>query len=118
MAIKVIQATKNVIDALKKAHALTPTSTIVDQPKNENTPVIKIDGSLTGGGQLVPAKVVSGNGLIGYTCDIYKNGLSEPPTETGTVFLANGGSTIFVLPVGTILFVQKYPIPIHGSTNS
>lgn len=60
------------------------------------------------------AKVISGDGIKGYKCQIYKNGLDNPYTEEATVFLANGGSTLYTIPAGTILFVQKIAVPMYG----
>jgi hypothetical protein len=113
--MNVIEATPEVISAIRKAHALKSVSKLNDQPQENRSKVTKIEGNINGENNLVPAKVKSGNGLIGYTCDIFRNGLDQPPTESGLVFLANGASTIFVLPEGTILFVQKSALPIHGS---
>lgn len=117
MAIKVIEATPKVIDTIKKANKLVNSGTLSDQAPNSSILQTQMNGSLTGAQKLVPAKVKEGNGITGYLCDIYANGLGEPPTDTGTVFLANGASSIFVLPAGTIIFVQRYPIVVHGGVN-
>jgi hypothetical protein len=42
------------------------------------------------------------------------DGLTERPTSQGTVFLPNGGSSLYRLPIGTILYVQKIKVPILG----
>lgn len=117
MRKKVLEASQQVIDTIKKANQLVNSGTISDQAPKSNILQTQMNGSLTGAQKLVPAKVKEGNGISGYLCDIYGNGLSEPPTDTGTIFLANGASSIFVLPAGTILFVQRYPIVVHGGVN-
>lgn len=71
-------------------------------------------GGVVESGELYLAKVVSGDGIKGYKCQIYKNGLDNPYTEEATVFLANGGSTLYTIPAGTILFVQKTAVPMYG----
>lgn len=117
MATNVIAATPQVIDTIKKANQLVNSSTLTD-PLQKGTTVLKeMNSTNHTSAPLVPAKVIEGNGIIGYTCDIYANGLAEAPTDIGTVFLANGASSIFSLPPGTIIFVQKYPIVIHGGVN-
>jgi hypothetical protein len=65
-------------------------------------------------GEMYLAKVISGDGINGYTCNIYKNGLDNPPTEQSLVFLANGGSTLYRIPANTILYVQKIAVPVYG----
>lgn len=66
---------------------------------------------------IIPARVVSGNGVIGYTCNLHANGLTETPTGQGLVFLANGASTFYALPAGTVLFVQAVEISIMGTND-
>lgn len=117
MARKILEATPGVVDTLKKANVLVNSSTLKDQLQQGVKILTKIDGNISGQSDLIPAKVVSGDGLNGYLCNIYRNGLDNPPSEQGTVFLANGASTIHTLPAGTVLFVQKTSIPIHGSAN-
>lgn len=114
MATNVIAATPKVIDTIKKANILVNSSTLSETIKKGATTLREMNTQSVTSAPLVAAKVKSGNGIIGYTCDIYGNGLAEAPTDTGTVFLANGASSIFVLPAGTIIYVQKYPIVVHG----
>ena len=115
--IKVLAATPEVVDTIKKANVLVNKTSLNDQGARPTINNPKIAGGIKQVNELVPAKVVSGNGVIGYTCNIYGNGLDQQPTEVGTVFLANGGSTIFQLPVGTTLFVQKYSVRVFGGVN-
>lgn len=42
-------------------------------------------------------------------------GLDNSPTTQGTVYLANGASTLWALPAGTLLYVQKAQISTMGS---
>ena len=56
-------------------------------------------------------------GVNGYVCDLFENGLTNPATGRGIVFLANGNSTIYTLPPNTILYVQAVPIAIMGADN-
>jgi hypothetical protein len=111
---KVIGASPKVIETLKKANTFFNSTNLMSDKSTGRVLTTQMEGQLGGSSPLIPAKVKSGNGLIGYECDIFRDGLSEPPTEVGTVFLANGASTIFALPVGTIIFVQKCAIPVHG----
>lgn len=117
MAEKVLAATPKVIDTIKKANQLVNSSTLTDSIQKGSNVVKEMNTTNHTSAPLVPAKVIEGNGIIGYTCDIYANGLAEAPTDTGTVFLANGASSIFSLPPGTIIFVQKYPIVMHGGVS-
>lgn len=117
MAEKVLAATPKVIDTIKKANQLVNSSNLSETVKKGSNVVKEMNTTNHAAAPLVPAKVITGNGIIGYTCDIYANGLSEAPTDTGTVFLANGASSIFSLPPGTIIFVQKYPIVMHGGVS-
>lgn len=117
MAEKVLAATPKVIDTIIKANQLVNKSTLTDSIQKGTNVVKEMNTTNHTSAPLVPAKVIEGNGIIGYTCDIYANGLAEAPTDKGTVFLANGASSIFSLPPGTIIFVQKYPIVIHGGVN-
>lgn len=117
MATNVIAATPKVIDTIKKANQLVNSSNLSETLKRGSTVVKEMNTTNHITAPLVPAKVVEGNGIIGYTCDIYSNGLAEAPTDTGTVFLANGASSIFSLPPGTIIFVQKFPIVVHGGVS-
>lgn len=71
-------------------------------------------GGVVESGEMYLAKVISGDGISGYKCDIYANGLDNGATEQALVFLANGGSTLYTIPAGTILFVQKIAIPVYG----
>lgn len=117
MAKKVIEATPKVIDTIRKANQLVNSSTIIDQAPPNRVNTTRMESTTTTAGTLIPARVIGGNGLTGYQCNIFENGLSEPPTSTGTVFLANGASTIFVLPPGSIIFVQRFPVAIHGGVS-
>lgn len=117
MPMKVIEATPKVVDTLKKANRLVNSSSVVGGQSSNPVSVKKAEGQFVGSVPIVPAKVKEGNGIAGYFCDIYGNGLTEPPTDQGTVFLANGASSIFALPPGTVIFVQKYNIPVHGGVN-
>ena len=117
MATNVIAATPQVIDTIKKANQLVNSSILSDSLQKGTTVLKEMNTTNHTSAPLVPAKVIEGNGIIGYTCDIFANGLAEAPTDRGTVFLANGASSIFSLPPGTIIFVQKYPIVIHGGVN-
>lgn len=117
MATNVIAATPQVIDTIKKANQLVNSTNLSETVKTGTNVVKEMNTTNHIAAPLVPAKVIEGNGIIGYTCDIYSNGLSEAPTNTGTVFLANGASSIFSLPPGTIIFVQKYPVVIHGGVS-
>lgn len=115
MELKVLGATTEVLDTLKKASLLVNSSKITDEYKNGKNPST-LNNAENQKAILIPAKVISGNGIDGYLCDIFENGLGETATSQGTVFLANGASSIFALPAGTIIFVQKIAIPIQGST--
>lgn len=117
MATNVIAATPQVIDTIKRANQLVNSTNLSETVKTGTTVVKEMTTTNHIAAPLVPARVIEGNGIIGYTCDIYSNGLSEAPTNTGTVFLANGASSIFSLPPGTIIFVQKYPIVMHGGVS-
>lgn len=117
MATNVIAATPKVIETIKKANQLVNSTNLSETLKKGTNVVKEMNTTNQISAPLVPAKVVEGNGIIGYTCDIYSNGLAEAPTDTGTVFLANGASSIFSLPPGTIIFVQKYPIVMHGGVS-
>lgn len=117
MAEKVLAATPKVIDTIIKANQLVNSSNLTDSIQKGSNVVKEMNTTNHTSAPLVPARVIEGNGIIGYTCDIYANGLSEAPTDTGTVFLANGASSIFSLPPGTIIFVQKYPIVMHGGVS-
>ena len=63
----------------------------------------------------IPVRVISGDGLIGYTCNIYENGLNNAPTKQGKVYLANGASTIYPLPAGTVMYAQLTEVQRLGS---
>lgn len=113
--VKVLGATPEVIDTIKKASIMLNSSKITDEYPNVSKQDV-MENDPTSLPTLIPAKVISGNGIDGYLCNIFGNGLSQPATSQGTIFLANGASSIFSLPEGTILFVQKISIPIQGST--
>lgn len=113
--LKVLAATPKVVNTIKQAaDVLNKIQLSGQDPTKSNILTTKVDGNLQGSVPIVPAKIKEGNGLTGYLCDIYANGLTEPPTSEGRVFLTNGASSIFVLPPGTVLFVQKYNIVMHG----
>ena len=111
MAKRVVEATPEVLDTLRKARILV---------NKGNDGVQGIDGTtlpddtqeLIPANTQVPAKVKSGNGIVGYTCDIYGNGLTQLPTSEGLVFLTNGASSLYTLPVGTVLFVQAMDVSL------
>lgn len=111
--VKVLGATNKVLDTLnnvnsyiQKSYEATPD--VHNQDSNENF-------SWPRPGDFIPVRVVSGNGVTGYICDIFENGLSEPPTKQGRVFLANGASTIYVLPEGTVMYAQPIQVQRFGS---
>lgn len=114
---KAVEATPTLIDTLKKAKVLVNTI----QYSSPSKPIVSKDNrqenSLPIVGQILPARVVGGDGTIGYTCDIFGNGLDNPATTQGIVYLANGASTLWVLPPGTILYVQKAQISVMGSVD-
>lgn len=60
------------------------------------------------------AKVNSGDGISGYNCSLYENGLDNPATKTITVFLSNGGSTFYSIPPGTVLYVYPTDAIYYG----
>jgi hypothetical protein len=114
MATKVLGATPTVIDTLKKAKDLVNRQSVaVDQSPVKNRTSVSV--STNNAGKAVPARILSGNGSSGYTADIFGEGLENPPTARGTVFLANGRSTLWELPPGTILYVQKAFIDVMGN---
>lgn len=111
--MKLLAATDTTIDTLKKAYNLVnqQNETVSSNKKTINP----TDELYQQSSELIPARVISGNGLIGYTCDIYEAGLTEVPSYQGIVFLANGNSSIYSLPPGTILFVQRLNVNVMGS---
>lgn len=109
---KVLGATNRVINAIRKADKIEFKESELTHDVHNVPDETKVNIS----NQLfVPVRVVSGNGVIGYTCDIYEHGLSESPTKQGLVFLANGASTIYSLPTGTIMYAQLIEIQKLGS---
>ena len=117
MSTRVLAATDNVIQTLKKANVLVNKVKLSDKGVDNDASTLSFTKGLNRPGDLIPATVVSGNGVIGYTCDIFENGIDQPATKQGTVFLANGGGSLFELPVGTRLFVQKYNVRVFGGVN-
>ena len=115
MAVKVLGATERVLSILNKASEFFRKETELTQDIH-NTPT---EGQYinTVGQTFIPVRVVSGNGVTGYVCDIFENGLNEPATKQGLVFLANGNSTIYPLPVGTVMYAQKIYIERLGTNN-
>lgn len=109
----VLAATPTTIDVLKKAQIFLNQKSEVTSSASLPTPNIEAD--VVGGSDLIPARVIEGDGVNGYICDIYEAGLNEIPTSQGKVFLANGNSSFYSLPMGTILFVQKLSINVMGS---
>jgi hypothetical protein len=108
-------ATPHVIDTLNKmdSYVKKESNLVQDihaQPTEE--PIINLD--IKG---LVPVRVITGDGVAGYICDIFENGLTEPATKQGRVFLANGNSTIYTLPAGTVMYAQPAKISRQGSNN-
>lgn len=117
MGQKAIAATPQVIDTLKKANRLVNSTNLNVKQSESKQPISQITTtSISGPLKLIPAKIISGNGLQGYICDIFENGLNDAATSRGIVFLANGASTIHVLPAGTILYVQKTSVNVEGVT--
>ena len=112
--LNVIAATPKTVDTLRRSADLVTKldETTSQQQKNIPGPSISLTSV-----PIIPAKVVSGDGLNGYVCDLYENGLTNPVTGRGIVYLANGNSTIYTLPVNTVLYVQSVPIAIMGSDN-
>ena len=117
MSTRVLAATDGVVQTLKKANVLVNKAKLQDKGVDNDPSTLSFTKGLNRPGELVPARVVSGNGVIGYTCEIFQNGIDQPATKQGTVFLANGGGSLFELPVGTILFVQKYTVRVFGGVN-
>jgi len=112
MNYKVLKASDKVIDVIKKA-ARHLNSQKEDAQDVHSTPdETNINNSYS---LFVPVRVVSGNGINGYLCNIYENGLNNAATSQGTVFLANGASTIFTLPAGTVMYAQKIKIQQIGT---
>lgn len=114
MASKVLGATDRVLNALKKAEGLIEKQSELTQDVHTTPEDVKID---LANQQLVPVRVVSGNGITGYICDIFEKGLSEPATKQGRVFLANGASTIYTLPVGTVMYAQRIVLEKIGTSD-
>jgi hypothetical protein len=112
---KAVEATPTLIDTLKKAKVLVNTTKYNPETKPAPPKDNRQENSLPVVGQICPARVVGGDGTVGYTCDIFGNGLENPATTQGIVYLANGASTLWVLPPGTILYVQKAQISAMGS---
>lgn len=113
--VKVLGATQKVMDALDKASSYMQK----DSEAVQDIHPTPDDGSYTNfsSTSFVPVRVVQGNGVTGYICDIFEKGLSEPPTKQGRVFLANGNSTIYVLPAGTVMYAQAVEVQKMGSNN-
>lgn len=97
MAVNLLAATPKTISTLKKAEQVINRLDESADFKHKQS-ANNVDLSLGYNYKIVPCKVVSGDGLNGYTCDIYENGLTNPATKQGIVFLANGNSTIYTLP--------------------
>lgn len=112
MAVKVLAATEKAINAINKADQFFKTLSENAQDVHQVEDSISIDTTFS---VFVPVRVISGNGLIGYTCDIFENGLNSPATKQGIVFLANGASTIYTLPAGTIMYAQQIYLQQIGS---
>lgn len=98
MAVKVLEATPGVIDTLQKAKVIVNQSQEPFQKLQRKDSRLEFQ-NLNYSTNLVAAKIVSGTGITGYLCDIYENGLGESPTSQGTVFLPNGASSLYILPV-------------------
>lgn len=114
MANRVLGATERTISALKKAEGLIGKENELTHDVHHTPEDANIDLKYQ---QLVPVRVVSGNGITGYICDIFEKGLSEPATKQGRVFLANGASTIYTLPVGTVMYAQKIVVEKIGTSD-
>ena len=112
MAINVLGATPKIIDTLKKADKLVNNQfqrNAQDQKAN-----ISIKSAINSNA-VVPVRVISGDGVNGYLCNIYENGLTNDATRQGIVFLANGNSSVYVLPAGTIMFAQQVALTQLGT---
>ena len=115
MPIDVLEATPRVMNALKKAEGIQSN---LDESLQDVHPTPDDGGNInTLNGILVPVRIVSGNGVAGYICDVFENGLNNPATKQGRVFLANGNSTIYVLPAGTVMYAQLLNVTKMGSNN-
>lgn len=115
MAQQVVAATPEVLDTLRKARVLVNQSNLGNQSLAGST---SPDNTISiSNGTMIPARVKSGNGVNGYICDIHGNGLAESPTSEGIVYLTNGASTLYTLPVGTVIFVQAMQVSIMGSSD-
>ena len=114
MSVEVVAANEKAINAINKADQFFNKISENAQDVHPTEDQIFIDTSYS---QYVPVRVVSGNGVTGYICDIFENGLAEPATKQGRVFLANGNSTLYVLPVGTVMYAQAINVAKLGTNN-
>lgn len=112
MDYKVLAASEKVLDTLKKAdiHLNHQKEDVQDEHKSNDD--IRVNNAYS---LFVPVRVINGNGLSGYLCDIFENGLNNAATSQGTVFLANGASTIYALPPGTVMYAQKISLQQIGT---
>jgi hypothetical protein len=90
MAIKVIEATPQVIDTIKKASVLVNSGSDSYQKSQKADTKVDFKNLSSPDSNLIAARVVSGDGIKGYTCDIYGDGIENPPTKRGIVYLPNG----------------------------
>lgn len=114
MELRVLAATEKAINAINKADAFFNSLKENTQDVHQSDDMNVIE---TGFSQFIPVRVVSGNGVTGYICDVFENGLTNPATKQGRVFLANGNSTIYTLPVGTVMYAQAINVTKIGTNN-
>lgn len=112
MDYKALSASEKVLDILKKADIYLNHQKEDVQDEHKENDETKINNAYS---LFVPVRVISGNGLAGYLCDIYENGINNAATSQGTVFLANGASTIYALPPGTVMYAQKINLQQIGT---
>lgn len=114
MTYNVLAATPATVDTLKKAYHLVNKQIQTSEESQNNTKPAQTN---IHSDNIVPVRVISGDGVNGYTCDIFENGLDKQATKRGIVYLANGNSTIYTLPAGTILYAQQINIATMGTGN-
>lgn len=107
MAIKVIEATPQVVDTLKKASVLVNTGTDSYQKKPEADRKVDFKNLSSPDSNLIAARVISGDGIRGYTCDIYGDGIENPPTKQGIVYLPNGRFNIIQVSAWNVIICTK-----------
>lgn len=70
---KAVQVTPTLVDTLKKAKVLVNTTKVGGDQNRRPPKDNKQENSLPVVGQIIPAKILSGDGVSGYWCDIYGN---------------------------------------------